>query len=138
MYQDPRTGNWFGSKRDHTAHSIRQQLASGELRLIEGFSRYTIMPNGEVWNVGRARPVQASAPTGYRLVVQLTDDTGRRVNTSLARIVALHFLPPPPDDGQYYDVAFKDDDFANVDPSNLYWRPRWKSHVNPDNYDIDL
>lgn len=136
MLYDEETGLWYTSPRALAGMKLRSKLHTGELRPIVGYSRYTIMPDGVVMNLGRATPVSVYT-SGPRPAISLVDDNGRQRTLSLARLVASHFIPIP-DDGQYYDVVFDDGNVHNVHPNNLRWEPRWKRHANPDNYDIDI
>lgn len=136
MYQDPDSGLDFASMRDYRRYQFRQGILRGSILPIDGFSRYMISVYGEIFNRDRARQVKPFF-NGHHLAVSLINDEGRRKTMSLARLVAIRFIPQP-DQDQYYDVVFKDGDIRNVDPSNLEWQPRWKRHADPANYDIDL
>jgi len=115
---------------------ILTQIRRGNCRPIEGFTLYTILDDGTVVNIYRARVVQPTS-NGHRLSIQLTNDAGRRVGLGLARLILSHFVPMP-DDGQYYDAVHKDGNVMNVHPSNLAWVARWKRHANQDNYEVDI
>lgn len=136
VYEDPETGELYASKRVYEIHQLKQAIQRGELHTIEEFSLYTMLPDGTVVNIDRARPVKPFW-NGRRLGITLVSDDGKRKTLSLARLVASHLLTPP-DADQYYDVVFKDGDVRNVNPSNLEWQPRWKRHADPGNYDLDL
>lgn len=42
----------------------------------------------------------------------------------ICRAVATLFLPQPPDDGEFYEVVYLDDNKRNDVASNLMWQPR--------------
>lgn len=137
MYFDEATGRWFASQRDAERINLWVAVRHGELRPIEGFSNYTITPEGVIVNISRARALRPYFISG-RPAVGIVGDDGRQRTLGLARLVASHFIPKPEDLDQYYDVVHKDDDMTNVHPANLQWVPRWKRHANPNNYDLDI
>ena len=137
MYYDEETGRYYASQRDADKIKLWVRVHHGDLRPIEGFTRYTIFPDGSVYNIERARPVQPFLNNG-RLAIGIVSDEGRQKTLGLARLIASHFVQRPTDEDQYYDVVHIDDDLMNVHPSNLQWVPRWKRHANPNNYDLDI
>lgn len=136
LYFDEDTQRYYASRRDAERIKLFVKLKEGLLYPIQGFGRYTITSEGEVLNIRRAKPVKPFL-NGHRLAIALINDQGRQTTVSLARLVALHFIPVP-DEDQYYDACYKDGDILNVHPGNLYWEPRWKRHANPDNYEVDI
>lgn len=137
MYHDETEDRYYSSRRDYERVQLYTRVRRGELREIEGFSRYAITPDGQVVNVRRARIVKPHWNSNGRFIIGLVDDQGIQKTLGLARLIAQHFWSLP-DEEQYYDVVHKDDDFSNVHPDNLMWVPRWKRHANPDNYGLDI
>lgn len=132
MYYDEETNLWYSQKQDAEQVKLWSRINRGEIRLIQGFSRYAMLEDGTVMNVNRALPV-SQRTNGHRLMISLVNDEGQQKSMSLGRLVAQHFIPLP-DDGQYYDVEFDDGNVLNVHPDNLHWKPRYKRLVDPNNY----
>ena len=138
MYYDEKEDRYYSSRRDYEKVSLYTRLQRGDLRTIEGFSRYTIADDGSVINIQRARVVKPHMNSTGRLSIGLVNDEGTQKTLGLARLICYHFHAKPGDDEQYFDVVHKDDDLRNVHPSNLLWVARWKRHANPENYNVDI
>jgi hypothetical protein len=137
VYHDETEDRYYASRRDYERMQILTRIQRGELRPVEGFTRYTITHDGLVVNIQRARAVRAFMNQG-RAAISLVSDEGFQKTLGLARLIASHFHGRPEDQDQYFDVVHSDGDLSNFHPGNLVWVARWKRHANPENYDVDI
>jgi hypothetical protein len=136
VYHDPIEDRYYASRRDYERITLHTKIQRGELRPIEGFSRYTITPEGLVVNIQRARQVKPHMNSTGRLTIGLISDQNEQRTLGLARLIGKHFYGLP--DDQYYDAVHKDGDLMNVHPDNLVFEARWRRHADPNNYGIDI
>lgn len=85
---------------------------------LKGFeSKYSITPNGQVFNTATGREIKAHVDDGGYLRVTLS--LGKvRTKARIHRLLALQFIPNP---YGYELVRHLDDDKLNNDLSNLSW-----------------
>lgn len=90
---------------------------------LPGFSRYFISARGEVLNGHRQVIIRPSLTQNGHQKISIFDDEGIRVTKSVAKLVALTFLPPPTQD--FDSLIHLNGDLSDPYYLNLAWRPRW-------------
>lgn len=85
---------------------------------IEGYSRYTIDENGQVYSYISKRYLRPSPGNNGYMGVELVSDDGASKRLLLHRIVAEAFLPNP---NGYPIINHKDENPRNNHVSNLEW-----------------
>lgn len=89
---------------------------------IPGTANYWITPQGEVFNP-KGFPLKHIRAPNRGAWVKLKDKNGERVKTTVAKLVALTFIPNP---CWHERVIFRDRDKTNAAAENLMWVSEWE------------
>lgn len=132
MYEAP-DGRYYSSKRDYDFVRQSSIVVEEGWGMIEGFSNYAVSPQGEIVNLHTMRlmSIRSTGGTPHQAPqAALVSDSGKQTTVSVARAVAMTYLPLPPDfDEMYYDVGYHDGNNKNYHLDNLFWKARWRNHT---------
>lgn len=98
-------------------------LHDSEWRSIEGFPRYVINPQGQIYNVATNRYMRSSINNYGHPKISLLTETGGRHDRSVALLVAKTFLEKP--NPACDRIIYLNGDLSDFRSKNLAWRPRW-------------
>ena len=111
-------------------HAVLEPSTEGQLprmAVVAGFSRYAVTEDGQIINRKTRRVLrQRVKKNGYRQVF-ITDDTGKRRNQHVHRIVLVAFTPNP--EG-YSECHHIDSDKSNNHRVNLQWVTRKQNQLH--------
>lgn len=91
-----------------------------EWKTIEGFSRYKVSPDGEVYDTKENRNMPQCVNGGFSCCNLIGDD-GKKVLCKVHRLVALSYIDNPEN---AHLVIHKDSNRSNNHVDNLQWKPK--------------
>ena len=96
---------------------------SKEWKAIEGFPRYQISSDGEIYNTATNRLMRPSVNNYGHPKISLMTESGGRHDRSVAMLVAKAFLDKP--NPACDRIIYLNGDLSDYRSENLAWRPRW-------------
>ena len=91
-----------------------------EWKTIEGYTRYKVSPDGEVFDTKENRKMPQCVNGGFSCC-NLIDDSGKKVLCKIHRLIALSYVDNPEN---AHLVVHKDNDRTNNCVENLQWKPK--------------
>lgn len=89
-----------------------------EWKTIEGYSRYKVSPDGEVFDTKENRKMPQCFNGGFSCC-NLIDDSGKKVLCKIHRLVAFAYIDTPEN---AHKIVHKDGDRNNNSVDNLSWK----------------